>query len=150
MLAYPAHQGSRGVTEIMTPEIEEFAKTLIRLVRDASIQSCDRGLLSTAETPVVKRWTKAANEGTPISYARVLIPDIVDETIFYLLHAIDEGGLRIAYTASNGTVVDLTTQGLGELSGWYMGSEGWRGMFSKERFVDDFADLKWDDSSTGL
>ncbi len=87
------------------------------------------------------RWKKAANEGTPITFAHVAIPDIVDETIFYLLLAIDEGGLRIAYTASNGTVVDLTTQGLGELAGWFMGSGGWRAMYSKARFVDDFADL---------
>jgi hypothetical protein len=37
--------------------------------------------------------------------------------------------------------VELTEDGLGELAGWYMGSGGWRAMFSRERFVDDFADL---------
>jgi len=40
-----------------------------------------------------------------------------------------------------GREVDLTEEGLGELSGWYMGSGGWRAMFSKERYEDDFADM---------
>jgi hypothetical protein len=108
----------------MTPEIEEFAKVLVELVRDASIQSNDRALLPSARYALATRWSKAANEGTPISFARVMIPDVVDDTVFYLLRAIDQGSLRLAYTASNGTVVDLTTQGLGELSGWFAGSDG--------------------------
>ena len=29
-----------------------------------------------------------------------------------------------------------------ELAGWYIGSDGWRAKYSKERFVDDFSDLK--------
>ena len=131
----------------MTPEIEEFAKTLVQLVRDASIRSNDRALLSTARYALAKRWAKAASEEAPVDFARVLIPDIVDDTIFYLLRAIDEGTLRIAYTASNGTVVDLTSHGLGELAGWFAGSDGWRAMYSKERFVDDFSDLRGEDDS---
>jgi hypothetical protein len=71
----------------------------------------------------------------------VVIPDVVDDTLFYLLQAIDTGLLKLSFTASNGKVVDLPTDGLGELAGWYMGSGGWRRMFSKERFVDDFVDL---------
>jgi hypothetical protein len=125
----------------MTPEIEEFAKMLVEWVRDASIQSSDMVLRPTGNAPVAKRWAKAASEEAPIDFARVVIPDIVDDTIFYLLQAIDEGLLRLAFTASNGKVVDLTTQGHSELSGWYAGSGGWRAMYSKERFVDDFSDL---------
>jgi hypothetical protein len=125
----------------MTPEIEEFAKMLVEWVRDASIQSSDMVLRPTGNAPVAKRWAKAASEEAPINFARVVIPDVVDDTIFYLLHAIDEGLLRLAFTASNGKVVDLTAQGLGELAGWFAGSGGWRAMYSKERFVDDFADL---------
>jgi hypothetical protein len=71
----------------------------------------------------------------------------VDDTIFYLLQAIDQGSLRIAYTASNGKVVDLAAQGLGELSGWFAGSGGWRETYSKERFVDDFSDLPGEEVS---
>jgi hypothetical protein len=71
----------------------------------------------------------------------VVIPDAVDETVFNLLHAIDQGALRLRYVTSDGRQVDLTEEGLGELAGWYMGSGGWRALFSAERYVDDFADL---------
>jgi hypothetical protein len=125
----------------MKPEIEEFGKTLIEFVRDGSIQSNDRELNSMSTTLAAGRWQVAARDGTSTTFARVLIPDVVDETIFYLLRAIDQGLLRITYSASNGKVVDLTEQGLGELSGWYTGSGGWREMFSKERFVDDLSDV---------
>jgi len=134
----------------MVPEIEEFAKAIVQCVRDASIRSNDVALRPTGASPVAKRWAKAANETTCTEFGRVLIPDVVDDTVFYLLHAIDEGLLPLAFTASNGKTVNLTTDGQGELAGEYIGTEGWRGMYSKERFVDDFADIKWDDSSTGL
>ncbi len=130
----------------MTPEIEEFAKTLVQLVRDAAIQSSDMILRPTVEAPVAKRWRAAARGETAAGFARVMIPDIVDDTIFHLLQAIDEGGLGLAFRSSNGTVVDLTAEGRGELSGWYMGSGGWRAMYSSERLVDDFSDLRQGDS----
>ncbi len=41
-------------------------------------------------------------ERGPEAFADTLIPDIVDDTIFYLLHAIDDGGLKLTYTADNG------------------------------------------------
>ena len=52
--------------------------------------------------------------------------------------------LPLAFTAANGKVVDLSTEGRSELAGWYMGSDGWCGKYSKERFVDDFSDLRGD------
>jgi hypothetical protein len=42
------------------------------------------------------------------------------------------------FAPPNGTQVDLTKDGHGELAGWYLGSDGWRATYSKERFVDDF------------
>jgi hypothetical protein len=72
--------------------------------------------------------------------AKVLIPDIVDETVFYLLHAIDDGSLQMSFTASDGQTVNLTKEGLGELAGWYSGE--WNGKYTKERFVDNFPDLR--------
>jgi hypothetical protein len=139
----------RGGTEKMSPEIEEFAKLLMERVRDASIQSNDRVLLPTAQHALAKRWARAARDQSPVDFARVLIPDVVDDTIFYLLQAIDDGSLRLAYTASNGTTVDLTQQGLSELAGWFAGSDGWREMYSKERFVDDLGDVKAESDSDG-
>jgi hypothetical protein len=131
----------------MTPEIEEFGATLVQFVRDAAIQSNDRALLPTARYALAQRWKKAAREETPENFARVLIPDIVDDTIFYLLQAIDDGRLKLAYTAADGTVVDLTSQGLGELAGWLTGSDGWVAMYSKERSVDDFSDSRGEHDS---
>jgi len=47
--------------------------------------------------------------------------------------------LNVTFKASNGRVVDLPKDGLGELGGWYVGT--WREM-SKERYIDDFSDLR--------
>jgi hypothetical protein len=71
-----------------------------------------------------------------------MIPDCIDDALFYLLYAIDSGTLRLSFTAANGTVVDLSNEGIGELAGWYMGSDGWRRRYSEQRFFDDCEDLK--------
>jgi len=71
--------------------------------------------------------------------AKTLISDCVDLTLAALLTAIDAGDLKLSYTASNGLVVDLSADGLGELCGSYLG--GWNLVHTKERAVDDFADL---------
>ncbi|CAG1009854.1 hypothetical protein PHYC_03758 [Phycisphaerales bacterium] len=118
-----------------TPEIEEFAKLLVEKVRDAAIQSNDRRL--GANHAIAKRWKEAASGGSPEVFAKMLIPDIVDDTLFYLLHAIDDGLLKLSFIASNGKAVDLSTEGLSELAGWYIGSDGWRARYAKERFVEE-------------
>mgnify|MGYP000163563984 CR=1 FL=1 len=122
-------------------EIEEFARILVKEVRDRAIQSCDRQRGEDASSPVAERWRTAANTGDVGTVAAELIPDCVDETVFFLLQAIDQGVLRVSFKASNGVTVDLGVEGAGELSGWYMSSDGWRAANSSERFVDDFADL---------
>jgi hypothetical protein len=126
----------------MTAEVEEFARMLVQKVRDAAIQSNDRIL--GAQLVIAKRWKEAAASGSPEAFARVLIPDIVDSTISHLLGAIDQEVLHLSFTASNGKCVDLTSvaKESGEMSGWYRGGGGWCETYSKERFVDDFADLK--------
>ncbi len=120
-------------------EIEEFAKILVERVRDAAIQSSDMELDPSGESPSAKRWRKAIVDGDAETIVKTVIPDIVDNTIFYVLEAIDNELLKISFTASNGKTVDLEEEGLGELSGWYMGE--WRSTYSKERYVDDFSDL---------
>ena len=126
-----------------SPEIEEFARILIREVRDAAIQSTDRSLRADAPDPVAKRWKEWPREHTVNleSVVTMVAADIVDDTIFHLLRAIDQELLQLSFTASNGKTVNLTKDGLGELGGWYMGSPGWRAAYAKERFVDDLADL---------
>lgn len=122
------------------PEIEEFAKLLIE-VRDRSIEGCDSNLEPETKGPVAERWRSQLGAGSPKDVALTVIPDCVDETLFYLLEAIDSGLLRISFTASNGNVIDLPSEGMAELAGWYMGSEGWRRAHSGQRFIDDFEDL---------
>lgn len=120
-------------------EIEEFARTLVREVRDASIGNCDGFTEELASSPAAARWRRL---GAAAADVRVAIPDVVDEAVFSLLHAIDQGTLRLRFVSSGGREIDLTEQGLGELAGWYMGSGGWRAMYSKERHADDFTDLE--------
>jgi hypothetical protein len=123
------------------PEIEEFARGLIREVRDMAISSCDNLLDPTANGAVAKRWRARLREVSCAEFARVLIPDCVDNTLFYLLNAIDSGLLRLSYRTADGTFTDLESSGEGELAGWYMASGEWRARYSEQRFVDDFEDM---------
>lgn len=118
------------------PEIEEFARTLVQQVRDEAIRGCDLMLEPRASFAAARRW-KGLDADAEL---RVVIPDAVDEAVFAILRAIDQGMLRLKYVASSGREIDLTEEGLGELGGWYMSTGGWRAMFSAERFTDDLAD----------
>jgi hypothetical protein len=121
------------------PEIEEFAKALVRQVRDASVRNCDNLLLPQASSSMAHRWKQLTASASDI---RTVVPDAIDKAVCSMLRAIDEGALRLKFVASSGREIDLTEEGLGELVGWYMGSGGWRAMFSEERYIDDFADLR--------
>ena len=126
---------------MLAAEIEEFARILAKEVRDRAIQNCDRQRRTDAHSPLAERWRAVADTGDVTTAADILIPDCVDETLFCLLQAIDQGVLRLEFNASTGRAIDLVNEGAGELSGWYMSTDGWRGKYSMERFVDDFADL---------
>jgi hypothetical protein len=122
----------------VTAEIEEFAKLLVEWVRDAAIRSNDSVFGETHA--VAKRWKEAAaTSGSLETFAKIIIPDIVDSTIAHLLGAIDQEVLRLSYISAEGKSVDLATATDG-LSGLY-GSE-WCEKFTKERYIDDLADLK--------
>jgi hypothetical protein len=126
---------------MLTPEIEEFAKLLVQQGRDEAIKNCDTQLRGDANSPVARRWRNAQNSGGQ-RICEVMIADCVDKAVSSLLRAIDQGDLLISFTASNGKTMSLSDAGMGELCGWYNGSGGWRAMYSKERFVDDYSDLK--------
>jgi len=119
-----------------TQLLEKFAQQLIEHVRDVSIRNCDAMLSPSANSPIAQRWRRA---GCAPSVVATIIPDIVDETIFALLHAIDTGELRLSFS-SEGAQIDLTDDGMAELAGSYVGGE-WRASFSKERYVDDLEDM---------
>jgi hypothetical protein len=121
------------------PPIEEFGKLLVQQVRDQAIRACDQEVSATSRSPVAVRWREAMGDRVDPEVLRTVIPDCVDETVFWLLQAIDQGVLRLSYTDAAGNQVDLAEAGLGELAGWYSGS--WRFTHSEERSVDDFGDL---------
>lgn len=125
---------------MLSPEIEEFGKLLVQQVRDAAIRNCDRQLQPDAASPVAKRWRKAL-ETSNAAAAHTMVADCVDKALSALLRAIDQEMLRVCFKASNGKLVDLSVEGLGELCGWYNGSPGWRTSYSKERFTDYCAGL---------
>src|SRR5215469_15425850 len=112
-------------------QIEEFAKILVRAVRDVAIQSCDLRLRPDVTHVIAQRWRESARAGKLDPIAKVLIPDIVDDAIFYLLRAIDRGVLQLSFRDSNGKTVNLSTESPDELGGWYSGE--WREKYSKER-----------------
>lgn len=127
---------------MLKAEIEEFAKVLVREVRDRSVASCDGQMNPESNSPVAKRWRQHLSTDSSTALAKSMIPDCIDDALFHLLHAIDTGALHLSFVANDGSVVDLTNEGEGELSGWYMMSEeGWRSRFTEQRFADDLQDL---------
>lgn len=125
----------------MAPEVEEFARLLIEHVRDMAVSELDTTLRPAANDAQAKRWRKKLQTAQASEILTEVIPDCVDDTMFYLLHAIDNGLLNVSFTGSSGNTVDLTQAGRSEMSGWYMMTNGWRQQFSTERFNDDFTDL---------
>ena len=124
---------------MLDEEIFEFAKLLVKNVRDSAIKSCDSQLhAQNLKAPMAKRWHDEKEKGNVEKLAEMIISDSVDESLFYFFRAIDEGFFKILLNAPNGKVIDLTTAGLGELSGWYSGE--WRHKYSEERSTNDFPD----------
>lgn len=119
--------------------IEEFGRLLIEHVRDRAIRDCDHNRDPGRRSAIGKRW-QANGIGPDNSCAEAIAPDCIDYAIFYLLEAIDNGTLHLQLKTADGDVIDLTSDGMGELAGWYVGpSDGWRAKYSSERhseFVD--------------
>src|SRR5262245_50317797 len=82
------HHGEAAGEEpdMATRDVERFAKLLIREVRDRAIDSCDTLLDPEANSLVAQRWRKEAGNRRFNQIAAMMIPDCVDETIFFLLH----------------------------------------------------------------
>ncbi len=126
---------------MLASEAEVFGKALIEEVRDDAIRNCDLLVRPDSVDATEKRWrsTGADLEST----ANVMIPDVVDQVIFCLLDAIDNGRLKLAYTAPGAAeTVDLEGVGAGEMAGEFIRTEGWRARYAKVRYFDDFGDLK--------
>lgn len=95
-----------------------------------------------------KEWIQATEGADLNRLAETIIPDCIDEAIFYLLDAIDNKNLKLTFTTPDGQEVDLSVEGLSELAGWYAGSDSWRARFSQEKVNDSLTDLNLDGDAT--
>jgi hypothetical protein len=133
-----------GGTEMAKPEVEALGELIVRVLRDPSIQSCDSTLSSTAQHKMAERWRELARGGNWQALAKEIIADCVDEVVFHLLHALDEGLLPFGIEDVAGWK-RLSEFGEGELAGWYMASPGWRTQYSSERVNDDLMGISLSD-----
>jgi hypothetical protein len=140
-LQWLVQSGFHGRISMPPPEIEEFAKLLMTEVRDRAVASCDDLLKPHANSPIAKRWRSALDSCSSRDLALLMIPDCVDETLFYLLEAIDSGAMRLSFVARDGKMVDLAKEGMAELAGWFAGGV-WKSQYSEQRYIDDFEDLR--------
>ncbi len=120
--------------------INEFAEKLIKSVRDNAIRSCDSQLSKESNSPIAKRWRKLVDSKNIEELQKTLITDCIDDVLFHLLEAIDNKELDLSFISNKGLSINLSEEGLGEMSGSYA-SNDWIEQFSNERFIDDFGDL---------
>jgi hypothetical protein len=124
--------------------VEKLGQLLVERIRDPSIRSCDSALSATARHRKAQRWREAASAGDWQTLARELIADCVDDVLFRLLYALDEGVLPLGIKDGD-CWVELSQLGEGELAGLYMGSPGWRTQYSAERVNDDLKGISLED-----
>lgn len=124
-------------------ELDEFAEQLMRVVRDRAVVACDRLLSGQMVGPQGERWKRVA-AGNAREVLVALLPDVVDQVLFELLNAVDNGEFPLAWRDSLGALRPMGDLGSGELAGWLMGSPGWRDRFSSQRFNGDNAGLRLD------
>jgi len=117
--------------------VEIFAEQLVRFVRDQAIHDCTMRLRPNAKSPEAKHWVSIIGQDSLDAVRDVIIPDCVDEALFFLLNAIDKEDLKLLFVAPDGQIVDLNDEGLWEMAGSYIeeDEEGWRLRFSKEKVV---------------
>ena len=129
---------------MLQKELEEFAKALIRQVRDLAISNLDGQIQQTSLSPPAKRWRERSNGAVPGALALEPIPDCVDAAVFEILNAIDSGNIRLFFRASSGDLLDLAELGMGNLESCYLGKDGFVERYSAQRCADDFSDLTLD------
>jgi hypothetical protein len=117
-------------------ELNDFAELLMRLVRDRAISTCEAFAAGRIGGPDGQRWNTVLAGGDARAAVTELIGDIVDQTLFYLLNAIDNGDLPLAWQRPDGTCAELYDLGRSELAGWFIGSPGWRSQYSTRPFFD--------------
>jgi hypothetical protein len=117
-------------------ELQRFAQLLMLLVRDQSIKSCDALAAGRMGGEHGKRWRDLLADSRTRAAVQELIPDIVDQVLFQLLHALDQGDTPLAWQRPDGSYVDLYDLGRSEMAGWLVArdAEGWRARHSSQRW----------------
>jgi hypothetical protein len=124
------------------PDVEQFAKILMREVRDSAIKSLDNLNDPEATNAVIgKRWQEKIEHGSTRDAIATIIPDCVDEALFYLLNAIDNKIIPLSFTTKDGRLIDLAEEGESEMAGWFEGGD-WKSEYSQQRFYNDYEDSK--------
>jgi hypothetical protein len=129
-------------------ELERFAQILMELVRDPAIREADRLTRGEIRGPSGQRWRAVMAENSPQAVLLELIPEIVDQTLFQLLDAIDNGAFPLVWRADDGSQTSLEDLGSAEMAGWLVGGE-WPGHYSAERFHQYFSALRLDAEPEG-
>ncbi|HZB32322.1 MAG TPA: hypothetical protein VE465_19340 [Streptosporangiaceae bacterium] len=121
-------------------DLRQFAELLMRLVRDQAIASCDALAAGRMGGASGNRWRELLADERTRQAVRTLIPEIVDEVLFYFVNALDADDLPLAWRREDGSYVDLYELGGSELGGDLMVSDGWRAQYSSQRFFAPGAD----------
>lgn len=117
-------------------ELHRFAQLLMQTVRDQSIQDLDSLAARWMGTPD-RRWRDLLSDRNARIAVQELIPDIVDQVLFRLLHALDHGDLPLAWRRKDDSYVDLSDLGKNEMVGWLVTTEAdsWRAKYSSQRWT---------------
>src|SRR5262245_7969651 len=92
--------------------IEEFGERLVRYVRDMAIHAGDLRGSSGCESVAAKRWRAAAAAAGGQIPPGTMIPECVDDTVFYLLYSMDDAEmLHLSFTTKGGETTDLSVVG---------------------------------------
>ncbi len=119
---------------------EEFARDLMRRVRDEAIDACDILVSEEQSRTHGAPWSRALGPDSAgeRELFRTLIPEVVDIVLFHLLNAIDNDDLELSLTVG-GTSLRLSQIGEREMAGWLAcGRGGWVDRFSERRFYDSY------------
>lgn len=129
---------------MQAPEIDEFAKLIIKHIRDRAIASCDMSRDPDCNSLEAKRWRQIIKTSDPNQILTEIIPDCVDSALFCFLHAIDDGLIELFFRSSSGKLINLMETGESEMAGRCAmgGPDDWRTKFSQERINDDLANLE--------
>jgi len=117
-------------------ELQRFAELLMQVVRDHAIAECDALASGRMGGSIGERWRRLVANRDTREVARQLIPDLVDEVLFRLLLALDNGDMPLYWRREDGSHVELYDLGKSEMAGWLVGSDPdcWRPRYSKQRW----------------